>query len=133
MGKHFYASLKLVGFSVTFLLKFSHAVVFSHFIFNSKCSNWFNFHSFRFLMLEIYNLRFHYQSAQRVERCNCWIKESRPLNGEYLSLQLVHRATVTNAVKEDMKKYFGLADNTFKGRYNHHKRDFKHPKYRNCT
>lgn len=45
LGKQFYASLKLLGFSVTFLLKFSHAVVFSHFIFNSKYSDWFKFHS----------------------------------------------------------------------------------------
>ena len=45
LGKQFYASLKLLGFSVTLLLKFSHAVVFSHFIFNSKYSDWFKFHS----------------------------------------------------------------------------------------
>ena len=45
LGKQFYASLKLLGFSVTFLVKFSHAVVFSHFIFNSKYSDWFKFHS----------------------------------------------------------------------------------------
>ena len=29
-----------------------------------------------------------------------------------------------------MKKYFNLADTTFKGRHNTHKRDFKHLKYR---
>ena len=56
LGKQFYVSLKLAGFSVTFLLKFSHAVVFSHFIFNSKYSDWFKFHSPRFFMLGMYNL-----------------------------------------------------------------------------
>ena len=40
--------------------------------------------------------------------------------------------TVTNAANEDMKKYIGLADTTFKGRHSNHKRDLKQ-KYRNCT
>ena len=65
--------------------------------------------------------------------CNCWKKESCPLNGECLTSQLVYRATVTNAVNEDMKKYIGRADTTFKERHSNHKRDFKHQKYRNCT
>ena len=46
--------------------------------------------------------------------CNCWNKESCPLNGEYLAPQFVYRATVTNAVNEGMKKYIGLAYITFK-------------------
>ena len=65
--------------------------------------------------------------------CNCRKKESCPLNGECLTSQLVYRATVTNAVNEDMNKYIGLADTTFKERHSNHKRDFKHQKYRNCT
>ena len=35
---------------------------------------------------------------------NCWNKESRPIKGEYLTTQLVYRATVVNAVNEDLKK-----------------------------
>ena len=66
-------------------------------------------------------------------RCNCRKKESCPLNGECLTSQLVYRATVTNAVNKDMKKYIGLADTTFKERHSNHKRDFKHQKYYNCT
>ena len=65
--------------------------------------------------------------------CNCRKKESCPLNGECLTSQLVYRATVTNAVNEDMNKYIGLADTTFKERHSNHKRDFKHQKYCNCT
>ena len=64
---------------------------------------------------------------------NCRKKESCPLNGECLTSQLVYRATVTNAVNEDMKKYIDLADITFKERDSNHKRDFKHQKYRNYT
>ena len=41
----------------------------------------------------------------------------------------MYRATVN----EDMKKYIGLADATFKERHNNHKIDFKHEKYRNHT
>ena len=37
--------------------------------------------------------------------CNCWKKESCPLNGECLTSQLAYRAAVTNAVNESMKKY----------------------------
>ena len=48
--------------------------------------------------------------------CNCRKKESCPLNGECLTSQFVYRATVTNAVNEEMKKYIGLADTTFKER-----------------
>ena len=64
--------------------------------------------------------------------CNCWEKESFPLNGECLTSQHVYRATVTNAVNEDMKKYIGLADTTFKETHSNHKRDFKYQKYCNC-
>ena len=45
----------------------------------------------------------------------------------------MYRATVTNAVNEDIKKYIGLAYITFRERDSNHKRDFKHQKYRNCT
>ena len=48
--------------------------------------------------------------------CNYQKKESYPLNGECLTSQLVYRATVTNAVNEDMKKYIRLADTTFEER-----------------
>ena len=47
-------------------------------------------------------------------KCNCRKKESCPLNGECLTSQLVCKATVTNAVNEDITKYIGLADTTFK-------------------
>ena len=65
--------------------------------------------------------------------CNWRKEESYPLNGECLTSQLVYRVTVTNVVNEDMKKYIGLADTTFKERHSNHKRDFKHQKYCNCT
>ena len=50
-------------------------------------------------------------------------KESCPLYGECLTSQLVYRATVTNPIKENMKKE----------KHSNHKKDFKHQKYRSCT
>ena len=60
--------------------------------------------------------------------CHCWNKENWALNGECLTPQLVHRATTINAVNEDMKKYIGLADTTFKESHSNHKREFKDQK-----
>ena len=60
-------------------------------------------------------------------------KESCAINGECLTSQLLYRAMFTNAVNEDIKKYIGLADTTFKEKHSNHKRNFKHQKYRNCT
>ena len=65
--------------------------------------------------------------------CNYWNKESCSLNGTCLTLHLVPRATATKSVKEEMKKYIGLADTTFQERHSNHKRDFKHQKYCNCS
>ena len=50
----------------------------------------------------------------------------------------MYRATVTNAVNEDIKKYIGVTDTTFKERtfkerHSNHKRDFKYQKYCICT
>ena len=50
-------------------------------------------------------------------------KESCPMYGECLTSQLVYRATVTNAIKENMKKE----------KHSNHKKDFQHQKYRSCT
>ena len=56
--------------------------------------------------------------------CNYWNKEKCTLNGECHTSKLGYKATVTNAVHEDMKKYIDLADTTFKERHSNHKRDF---------
>ena len=60
-------------------------------------------------------------------------KEGCPLNGGCLTTQLVYRATVTNAVNEDMKKYIGLTGNTSKRRHNNYKKDLRHQKYHSHT
>ena len=66
---------------------------------------------------------------QRSFGCNCRKKDSCPLNGECLTPKVIYHADVTNEANNDQKFYFGLAETTFKERYNNHKRDVKHIKY----
>ena len=70
---------------------------------------------------------------QRSFGCNCRKKDSCPLNGECLTPKVIYRADVTNEANNDQKFYFGLAETTFKERYNNHKRDVKHIKYQYNT
>ena len=65
--------------------------------------------------------------------CNCRKKGSCPLNCEFLTPKVIYRADVTNEANNDQKFYFGLAETTFKERYNYHKRDVKHIKYQYNT
>ena len=65
---------------------------------------------------------------QRSFGCNCRKKDSCPLNGECLTPEVIYRADITNEANNDQKFYFGLAETTFKERYNNHKGDVKHIK-----
>ena len=60
-------------------------------------------------------------------------KESCPLSEDWLTPQLMHRATVTNDVNEDTKRYIGHADTFVKKRQSNYKRDFKYQEYRYST
>ena len=70
---------------------------------------------------------------QRSFGCNCRKKGSCHLNGECLTPKVIYRADVTNEANKDQKFYFGLAETTFKERYNNHKRDVKLIKYQYNT
>ena len=65
--------------------------------------------------------------------CNCRKKDSCPLNGKCLTTKLIYYAGVSKETNSDQKVYFGLAETTFKERYNNHKRDVKHIKYQYNT
>ena len=65
--------------------------------------------------------------------CNCRKKDSCPLNGKCLTPKLIYYAGVSKETNSDQKVYFGLAETTFKERYNDHKRDVKHIKYQYNT
>ena len=65
---------------------------------------------------------------QRSFGCNCRKKDSCPLNGKCLTPKVIYRADVTNEANNNQQFYFGLAETTFKERYNNYKRDVKHIK-----
>ena len=52
--------------------------------------------------------------------CNCRKKDSCPLNDKCLTPKVIYRADVSNEDNNDQKFYFGLAETTFKERYNNH-------------
>ena len=55
--------------------------------------------------------------------CNC----------RRIDTKLIYRADVSNEANNDQKFYFGLAETTFKERYNNHKRHVKYIKYQYNT
>ena len=60
-------------------------------------------------------------------------KDSCPLNGRCLTPKVIYHTDVSNEANNNQKFYFGLAETTFKERYNNHKRDVKHIKYQYNT
>ena len=66
---------------------------------------------------------------QKSFACNCRKKNSCPLNGECLTPKVIYRTDVSDEANNDQKFYSGLAETTFKERYNSHKQDVQHIKY----
>ena len=72
--------------------------------------------------------------------CNCRVKADCPLEGKCLTPNVIYRADVcdltsneSDLTNNESKFYIGLAETTFKERYNNHKKDIKHEKYKNST
>ena len=65
--------------------------------------------------------------------CNCRIKNSCPLDNKCLTSQLIYQADVTNNLDDEYKYYLGLAETTFKERYNNHKSSFNNENSKNST
>ena len=63
--------------------------------------------------------------------CNCRDKANCPMNGNCLKKCLVYKAQVSSIV--ETKYYLGTAEDTFKTRYNNHKKSFKHRMYEKET
>ena len=70
---------------------------------------------------------------QKLFGCNCRKKDSCPLNGKCLTPKVIYGPDVTNEANNEQTFYFALAETTFKGRYNNHKRDVKYIKYKDNT
>ena len=64
--------------------------------------------------------------------CNCRRKAECPLDNQCLSRSLVYKASAIPTVAAK-RKYLGLTEGTFKGRFNKHKTSFRHDKYQNST
>ena len=63
--------------------------------------------------------------------CNCRNKNSYPLDGKCLVECIVYEATVST--KNQTNSYFGLAEGSFKSRYNNHTKSFRLRRYEHDT
>ena len=63
--------------------------------------------------------------------CNCRQANSCPVNGNCLMESVIYKATVT--ANNIARHYFGLTEGHFKDRWDKHRTDFKHAKYRSST
>ena len=61
--------------------------------------------------------------------CQKFAQESCPLNGECLTPKVIYRADVLSEANKDQHFYFGLAEITFKERYNNHQHNTEFTKY----
>ena len=57
--------------------------------------------------------------------CNCRNTAECPFGNKYLTANIVHKTVVSAPCKSD-KKYFGIAETSFKDRFRNHARDFCH-------
>ena len=65
------------------------------------------------------------ESTQDSKLCNCWQKNSCPLDGKCLTKCVVFKATVTETTSNNQETYIGLTENECKTRFNLHKSSFK--------
>ena len=66
--------------------------------------------------------------------CNCRNKEDCPLNGQCQIGEVVYESTLTsNQQNYKDKKYFGIAEESFKGHLYNHNLSFRNEFYKNDT
>ena len=66
--------------------------------------------------------------------CNCRNKEAYPLNGQRQIGEVVYESTLSsNQPNYKEKKYFGIAEESFKGRLYNHSLSFRNDLYKNDT
>ena len=64
--------------------------------------------------------------------CNCRNRAECSLDNKCLTANIVYKAVVSTPSKPD-KKYFVIAETSFKDRFRNHTRDFRHKKYVKST
>ena len=73
-------------------------------------------------------------TAEIEEGCNCRNKNNCPLDGKYLTPNIIYKAQVTsNQVHFKQKIYIGTAETDFKHRFNSHTKSFNLEHYKNDT
>ena len=70
------------------------------------------------------------QPTSNNQRCNCRNRAACPLEYKCLTASIVFIAVVSAPIKPD-KKYFGIAETTFKEYFRNHTRDFQNKKHVN--
>ena len=74
------------------------------------------------------------KTNENERKCNCRKKEDCPMNGLCLEGNIVYQGTVTsNEVGYKPSHYLGIAEESFKSRYNNHKKSFNNDFYKNDT
>ena len=61
------------------------------------------------------------------------MRNTCPLQNQWQTPNLIHRANVENEVTDEKKMYFGLAATTCKERFGNHKKDFHHKEHSKNT
>ena len=66
-----------------------------------------------------------------IKRCSCKSTSTCPLNGNCLRTSIVYLTTVST--DQNIYKYIGLNENSFKQRFTTHNQSFRHEKYSSAT
>ena len=74
----------------------------------------------------------HNEPDSSQKRCNCRNKDLCPLDGKYLTNNVIYKATVTTS-SGITNTYIGMTENDFKTRYNNHKLSFNDRKHSHDT
>ena len=82
-------------------------------------------------VIKAHNAKITKMTETTSKKCNCRKKDSCPLRGKCLTSKVVYKATVVSG--NASKIYIGQTGNTFKDRFNNHKKSFRHVKYEKET
>ena len=72
-------------------------------------------------------------NTKDTKTCNCWQKNTCPLNRNCCQSSLIYQVTVTSKDNSTTETYIGLTENDFKTRYRNHTASFQHTKLRNSS
>ena len=72
------------------------------------------------------------QPTSNNQGCNCRNRAECSLDNKCLTANIVYKAVVSTPSKPD-KKYFVIAETSFKDRFRNHTREFRHKKYVKST